>query len=50
LWGLALGDIGPGAREAVPALSEILLTDEEATIRRRAAVGLGSSLTVKHDY
>ena len=38
---LALGDLGPDAREAVPALCEVLLHDEEPTVRRRAAVALG---------
>jgi HEAT repeat protein len=38
---LALGKIGPGASEAVTALCEILLNDEEPTVRYRAAVALG---------
>jgi HEAT repeat protein len=38
---LALGEIGPDAREAAPALGEVLLGDEEAAVRRRAAVALG---------
>jgi HEAT repeat protein len=38
---LALGDLGPDAREAVPSLCEVLRNDEEPTVRRRAAVALG---------
>jgi HEAT repeat protein len=38
---LALGDIGPDASQAVAALAEVLLHDEESAVRRRAAVALG---------
>jgi HEAT repeat protein len=38
---LALGNVGPDAGEAVSALCEVLLHDEEPTVRRRAAVALG---------
>ena len=35
---LALADIGPDAREAVPGLCEAVLRDHEAAVRRRAGV------------
>jgi HEAT repeat protein len=38
---LALADIRPDAREAVSALCEVVLNDDEAAVRRRAAVSLG---------
>jgi HEAT repeat protein len=38
---LALGNVGPAAAAAVPTLGEVLLRDDEATVRRRAAVALG---------
>ena len=36
----ALGEIGPGARQAVPAVSQAL-KDEDADVRKAAALALG---------
>jgi HEAT repeat protein len=41
---LALADIGPDARGAVPGLCEVVLNDDEAAFRRRAAVSLARSV------
>jgi HEAT repeat protein len=37
---IALGDIGPAAKTAIPALSKAL-KDEDAEIRKAAALALG---------
>jgi HEAT repeat protein len=41
LAALALGDVGPAAQSAIPALVNTLLHDHEASVRRRAAIALG---------
>ncbi len=38
---LALGDVGPSARMAVPFLRETLEKDREVGVRRRAVIALG---------
>src|SRR5205823_4227922 len=39
----ALGDIGPAARDAIPALAEAMKKDTELQVREEAALALGGS-------